>query len=100
MEWLIQEVNLQCYLPTIYNFLWFYLKAARSDEDVDKTAKYLAVLALLSHEQLCYWPSTVAASLDSLWQCSLTSMVQQEIEKYNLAKTTRTVSLSDVDNSP
>ncbi|KAI3671891.1 hypothetical protein L1987_87088 [Smallanthus sonchifolius] len=67
MEWLVQEVlNFQCYLPTIYNFLWFYLKAARSDEDVDKTAKYLAVLALLGHEQLCYWPSTVAASLVSL----------------------------------
>ncbi|KAI3796287.1 hypothetical protein L1987_38954 [Smallanthus sonchifolius] len=67
MEWLVQEVlSFQCYLPTIYNFLWFYLKAARSDEDVDKTAKYLAVLALLGHEQLCYWPSTVAASLVSL----------------------------------
>ncbi|XP_076890021.1 uncharacterized protein LOC143540973 [Bidens hawaiensis] len=67
MEWLVQEVlNFQCYLPTIYNFLWFYLKAARSDEGVDKTAKYLAVLALLGHEQLCYWPSTVAASLVSL----------------------------------
>nr|GEY02608.1 hypothetical protein [Tanacetum cinerariifolium] len=64
MEWLVQEVlNFQCYLPTIYNFLWFYLKAARADEDVDKIAKYLAVLALLGHEQLCYWPSTVAASL-------------------------------------
>ncbi|KAJ0683158.1 putative cyclin domain-containing protein [Helianthus annuus] len=67
MEWLVQDVlNFQCYLPTIYNFLWFYLKAARSDEEVDKTAKYLAVLALLGHEQLCYWPSTVAASLVSL----------------------------------
>lgn len=41
----------------------FYLKAARADDDVDKIAKYLAVLALLGHEQLCYWPSTVAASL-------------------------------------
>ncbi|KAL8227707.1 hypothetical protein R6Q57_015291 [Mikania cordata] len=67
MEWLVQEVlNFQCYLPTIYNFLWFYLKAVRSDEDVEKTAKYLAVLALLGHEQLCYWPSTVAASLVTL----------------------------------
>ncbi|KAM0000163.1 putative cyclin domain-containing protein [Helianthus debilis subsp. tardiflorus] len=67
MEWLVQDVlNFQCYLPTIYNFLWFYLKAARSDEEVDKTAKYLAVLALLGHEQLCFWPSTVAASLVSL----------------------------------
>ncbi|PWA35938.1 Cyclin, C-terminal domain-containing protein [Artemisia annua] len=64
MEWLVQEVlKFQCYLPTIYNFLWFYLKAARADEDVDKIAKYLALLALLGHEQLCYWPSTVAASL-------------------------------------
>ncbi|PWA76737.1 Cyclin, C-terminal domain-containing protein [Artemisia annua] len=64
MEWLVQEVlKFQCYLPTIYNFLWFYLKAARADDDVDKIAKYLAVLALLGHEQLCYWPSTVAASL-------------------------------------
>ncbi|KAJ9563720.1 hypothetical protein OSB04_008880 [Centaurea solstitialis] len=64
MEWLVQDVlNFQCYLPTIYNFLWFYLKAARANQDVDRIAKYLAVLALLGHEQLCYWPSTVAASL-------------------------------------
>ncbi|KAI3731680.1 hypothetical protein L1987_62869 [Smallanthus sonchifolius] len=64
MEWLVQEVlNFQCYLPTIYNFLWFYLKAARADQGVAKTAKYLAESALLGHEQLCYWPSTVAASL-------------------------------------
>ncbi|XP_059658338.1 cyclin-SDS [Cornus florida] len=64
MEWLVQEVlNFQCFLPTVYNFLWFYLKAARANEAVDKTAKYLAVLALLGHEQLCYWPSTVAAGL-------------------------------------
>ncbi|KAI3818372.1 hypothetical protein L1987_12178 [Smallanthus sonchifolius] len=64
MEWLVQEVlSFQCYLPTIYNFLWFYLKAARADQGVAKTAKYLAESALLGHEQLCYWPSTVAASL-------------------------------------
>lgn len=30
---------------------------------MEKTVKYLAVLALLGHEQLCYWPSTVAAGL-------------------------------------
>lgn len=30
---------------------------------MEKTAKYIAVLALLGHEQLCYWPSTVAAGL-------------------------------------
>ncbi|CAH1416722.1 unnamed protein product [Lactuca virosa] len=64
MEWLVQEVlNFQCFLPTIYNFLWYYLKAARADQDIDKTAKYLAVLTLLGNEQLCFWPSTVAASL-------------------------------------
>ncbi|XP_076960181.1 cyclin-SDS-like [Bidens hawaiensis] len=64
MEWLVQEVlNFQCYLPTIYNFLWFYLKAARANQHVANTAKYLALQALFGHEQLCYWPSTVAASL-------------------------------------
>ncbi|KAL4586444.1 hypothetical protein LXL04_011080 [Taraxacum kok-saghyz] len=64
MEWLVQEVlSFQCFLPTIYNFLWYYLKAARANQDIDKTAKYLAVLTLLGHEQLCFWPSTVAASL-------------------------------------
>ncbi|XP_028078795.1 cyclin-SDS [Camellia sinensis] len=64
MEWLVQEVlDFQCFLPTIYNFLWFYLKAASANEVVEKTVKYLAVLALLGHEQLCYWPSTVAAGL-------------------------------------
>ncbi|KAA8532455.1 hypothetical protein F0562_032488 [Nyssa sinensis] len=64
MEWLVQEVlNFQCFLPTVYNFLWFYLKAARANEEVEKFAQNLAVLALLGHEQLCYWPSTVAAGL-------------------------------------
>ncbi|KAK1551739.1 hypothetical protein Q3G72_003848 [Acer saccharum] len=64
MEWLVQEVlNFQCLLPTIYNFLWFYLKAARADAEMEKMAKYLAVLALSDHEQLCYWPSTVAAGV-------------------------------------
>nr|KJB50434.1 hypothetical protein B456_008G170700 [Gossypium raimondii] len=64
MEWLVMEVlNFQCFLPTIYNFLWFYLKAAKADADVEKRAKYLAVLALSDHEQLRYWPSTVAAGV-------------------------------------
>ncbi|KAE9450865.1 hypothetical protein C3L33_17233, partial [Rhododendron williamsianum] len=64
MEWLVQEVlNFQCFLPTIYNFLWFYLKAAKANKEVEKTAKYLAVVALLGHEQLSYWTSTVAAGL-------------------------------------
>nr|GMD26382.1 cyclin-SDS [Ipomoea batatas] len=64
MEWVVLEVlNFQCFLPTIYNFLWFYLKAARASDMMEKRTKYLAVLALLGHEQLSYWPSTVAAGL-------------------------------------
>ncbi|XP_074324725.1 cyclin-SDS [Apium graveolens] len=67
MEWLVQEVlNFQCYMPTMYNFLWFYLKAAGANEEVEDTAKNIAMLALLGFEQLCYWPSTVAAGLVSL----------------------------------
>ncbi|KAI3941630.1 hypothetical protein MKX01_018220 [Papaver californicum] len=50
-------------LPTTYNFLWFYLKAARADEETEDKAKYLAVLSLMDPELLCYWPSTVAAGL-------------------------------------
>ncbi|KAL1568643.1 cyclin-SDS-like [Salvia divinorum] len=64
MEWLVQEVlNFKCFLPTVYNFLWFYLKAAKANENVEKTAKYLAVLTLMGHQKLSYWPSTVAAGL-------------------------------------
>ncbi|KAF8040089.1 hypothetical protein BT93_B2342 [Corymbia citriodora subsp. variegata] len=64
MEWLVQEVlNFQCTLPTIHNFLWFYSRAARADARVIKRAINLAALALLDHEQLSYWPSTVAAAL-------------------------------------
>ncbi|CAI9755247.1 unnamed protein product [Fraxinus pennsylvanica] len=64
MEWLVQEVlNFKCFLPTYYNFLWFYLTAARANEQVKRTARYLAILALLGHQQLCFWPSTVAAGL-------------------------------------
>ncbi|KAK6931662.1 Cyclin, N-terminal [Dillenia turbinata] len=64
MEWLVQEVlKFQCFVPTIYNFLWFYLKAARADAEVEKKAKNLAVLALIDHKQIGFWPSTVAAGL-------------------------------------
>ncbi|KAE8662629.1 Cyclin-SDS-like [Hibiscus syriacus] len=64
MERLVMEcLNFQCFLPTIYNFLWFYLKAAKADAEVEKRAKYLAVVALLDHKQLRYWPSTVAAAI-------------------------------------
>ncbi|KAL3751147.1 hypothetical protein ACJRO7_012031 [Eucalyptus globulus] len=64
MEWLVQEVlNFQCTLPTIHNFLWFYSRAARADARVIKRTINLAALALLDHEQLSYWPSTVAAAL-------------------------------------
>ncbi|KAK3011602.1 hypothetical protein RJ639_011009 [Escallonia herrerae] len=41
----------------------YYLKAARADEKMENTAKYLALLAVQGHEQLRYWPSTVAAGL-------------------------------------
>lgn len=41
----------------------FYLKAAGANEEVEDTAKNIGMLALLGFEQLCYWPSTVAAGL-------------------------------------
>lgn len=41
----------------------FYSRAARADARVNKRAINLAALALLDHEQLSYWPSTVAAAL-------------------------------------
>ncbi|XP_028752540.1 cyclin-SDS-like [Neltuma alba] len=64
MEWMVQEVlSFRCLQPTIYNFLWFYLKAAEVDAKVEKRIKFLATLALSAQEQMCYWPSTVAAAL-------------------------------------
>ncbi|XP_062109825.1 cyclin-SDS [Humulus lupulus] len=64
MEWLVQEVlDFQCFLPTIYNFLWFYLKAAAADEEVEKRAKYLAALLLPDRVQMYFMPSTVAAAV-------------------------------------
>lgn len=41
----------------------FYSRAARADARVNKRAINSAALALLDHEQLSYWPSTVAAAL-------------------------------------
>ncbi|KAK7274010.1 hypothetical protein RIF29_15080 [Crotalaria pallida] len=64
MEWMVQEVlKFQCFLPTIHSFMWFYLKAAKADAVMEKRVKNISVLALSAHEQLCYWPSTVAAAL-------------------------------------
>ncbi|CAH8388929.1 unnamed protein product [Eruca vesicaria subsp. sativa] len=64
MEWLIQEVlNFKCFSPTIFNFLWFYLKAARASPEIERVAKSFAVTSLADHTQLCFWPSSVAAGL-------------------------------------
>ncbi|XP_078447571.1 cyclin family protein [Wolffia australiana] len=64
MEWFVQEVlKFQCLHLTSFNFLWFYLKAARADAEVENLAKYLAVISLLDHERLAFWPSTVAAGV-------------------------------------
>ncbi|CAN1138303.1 SDS, partial [Linum perenne] len=64
MEWLVQEVlNFECFFPTVYNFLWFYLKAARADAKVEQRSLNLALLAVSDHEHLQYWPSTIAASV-------------------------------------
>ncbi|XP_002527530.2 cyclin-SDS isoform X1 [Ricinus communis] len=78
MEWLVQEVlDFQCYLPTIHNFMWFYLKAARADAAIEKRARYLARLALSDHEHLRHWPSTVAAGL-----VIMASLQSEQIESY------------------
>ncbi|KAJ4815164.1 hypothetical protein LUZ62_027730 [Rhynchospora pubera] len=64
MEWLVQEIlDFKCFVPTIHNFIRFYLKAAKADEVVDELASYLAVVVLLDHERLSFKASTMAASL-------------------------------------
>ncbi|WOL05679.1 cyclin-SDS-like [Canna indica] len=64
MEWLVQDVlRFKCFLPTICNFLWFYLKAAKADANVQNLSRYLAILSLLDHERLSFKPSSVAAGL-------------------------------------
>ncbi|KAK1302396.1 Cyclin-SDS-like [Acorus calamus] len=64
MEWLVQDVlRFSCFIPTTYNFLWFCLKAAKVEVEVENLAKYMAVMSLLDHERLRFWPSTVAAGL-------------------------------------
>lgn len=55
----------------------FYLKAVRADAVLEKRARYLAVLALSDHEQLRYWPSTVAAVL-----VMLASLESNEVASY------------------
>ncbi|XP_050234106.1 cyclin-SDS [Mercurialis annua] len=78
MEWVVQEIlNFQCLLPTIHNFMWFYLKAAKADAEMEKTARYLARLALSVNEHLRYWPSTVAAGL-----VILASLLSEQMESY------------------
>ncbi|KAH9618325.1 hypothetical protein KSS87_006324 [Heliosperma pusillum] len=64
MEWMVQEVlQFHCISATVYNFLWFYLKAAEANEQMRKKAEYLASLTLLDYMQLRFWPSSVAAAL-------------------------------------
>ncbi|KFK33406.1 hypothetical protein AALP_AA5G008600 [Arabis alpina] len=63
MEWLVQEVlSFRCISPTVYNFLWFYLEAAKANPQVENKAKSLAIMALSDYSLLRYWPSTLAAA--------------------------------------
>ncbi|RAL47842.1 hypothetical protein DM860_011427 [Cuscuta australis] len=88
MEWVVQEVlSFQCFLPTIYNFLWFYLKAARASETVENTVKYLALVTLLGCEQLSYWPSTVAAVLVILTLSSMGQHVSCDLIRQSHSRT-------------
>lgn len=95
MEWLVQEVlNFKCFVTTTHHFLWyhelqlyclyisaeqkreadtilfklcrFYLKAAKADDRVADLANYMALLSLLNHKLLSFWPSTVAAAVVAL----------------------------------
>ncbi|CAL9073201.1 unnamed protein product [Musa textilis] len=90
MEWVVQDVlRYKCLLPTTHHFLWFYLKAARADADVQNLSKYLAVLSLLDHERLSYWPSSIAAGLVIL-ACLATNhddSCQMVMEQYHLLYT-------------
>ena len=60
----------------------FYLKTARAEEEVEKRAKYLAVLLLSDQEQMYYMPSTVAAAVVILasLEGSQDSSIQNVIE--------------------
>ncbi|KAK4759296.1 hypothetical protein SAY87_022427 [Trapa incisa] len=79
MEWLMQEaLNFQCSPPTVYNFLWFYLRAARADGQLSKKVNDLGELALLDHKLLSFWPSTIAAALVIL-ACHEDAAAQQVI---------------------
>lgn len=46
-----------------FNGFSFYLKAAKANCEVENRAKSVAVISLLDHERLFFWPSTVAAGL-------------------------------------
>lgn len=48
---------------SLVNFFRFYLKAVNADAAMEKRVRCLALLALSARDQLCYWPSTVAAAL-------------------------------------
>ncbi|XP_078162354.1 cyclin-SDS-like isoform X1 [Carex rostrata] len=64
MEWLVQEVlHFKCLTPTTLNFLWFYLKAAMVGPEVQEKSRLLAVLSLMDHTRLSFWPSTQAAGI-------------------------------------
>ncbi|KAJ3702981.1 hypothetical protein LUZ61_006686 [Rhynchospora tenuis] len=64
MEWLVQEVlQFKCFVPTTLNFLWFYLKAAMVGPEVQEQTRLLAVLSLMDHTRLSFWPSTLAAGI-------------------------------------
>ncbi|OWM70489.1 cyclin-SDS isoform X2 [Punica granatum] len=83
MEWLIQEaLSFQCSSPTVHNFLWFYLKAERADHQLNKRVKDLGEVALLDHELLCFWPSTIAASLVILACCEDAAAAQRVISTH------------------
>ncbi|KAL5700628.1 hypothetical protein ACHQM5_026052 [Ranunculus cassubicifolius] len=64
MEWMVQHIlKFHCLVPTIYNFLWFYLKEVKADVNLERRVIELSVRSLLDHGRLSFFSSTVAAGL-------------------------------------
>lgn len=59
----MKETKFYSHLPLVIQFRRFYLKAANADAVMEKRVTCLALLALSGPDQLCYWPSTIAAAL-------------------------------------
>ncbi|GBG61580.1 hypothetical protein CBR_g22377 [Chara braunii] len=59
----LKILHFDCAMPTVMTFLWHFLRAAKADKRMERTAEHIACLSMLDDGLLASPPSLIAAAV-------------------------------------